>query len=205
MPGKHRVRLAISRVQGYHVMMSDIDKKYPLALEPPSGDVVPITLQMVSELLQHSKESPRKRMIQPLHKDEGEAVHRMFNALQPGTYIPPHRHRNPAKTETVLVISGGMLFIEFDEQGNVTNHMIVQPGTAVFGVDVAPGVYHTFFAFKPDTLLFEVKDGPYSRTDDKDIPEWAPAEGTPEAVEYLVDLIKGIMSEQAEPEVEQPS
>ncbi len=44
--------------------------------------------------------------------------HKMFNALQPGTYITPHRHMNPEKTETILVISGSMLFVQFDEMGN---------------------------------------------------------------------------------------
>ncbi len=120
----------------------------------------------------------------------------MFNALQPGTYVTPHRHMNPEKTETILVISGSMLFVQFDEMGKLLNHTLIQPGTEVFGIDVAPHIYHTFIALKPDTLLFEIKDGPYDHDTDKDIPDWAPREGTEEAELYLLDLIK-LLAEQA--------
>ena len=174
---------------------------FPTALPAPDGDVVPLTLTMVGDLLTASKQSPRQRMLQRIHKDHRDPVHRMFNGLQPGTYIPPHRHLAPEKCETVLVVAGAMLFVEFDDQGTLLKHTLLQPGTETFGVDVAPHVYHTFVALKPDTLIFEVKTGPYEQSSDKDLPDWAPREGTPEAEAYLLALIKDL-AERANAEAE---
>lgn len=170
--------------------MTEEKTEYPMAVDAPEGDVIPLTLTMVRELLVHSQESPRKRMTQRLHRTDDDSVHRMFNALQPGTYITPHRHLDQKKSETVLVVSGAMLFVEFEDTGEYKTHTLLQPGTEIFGVDVAPHVYHTFVALKPDTLIFEVKDGPYAKATDKDIPEWAPREGSEEAEPYLLELIK---------------
>ena len=41
---------------------------------------------------------------------------------------------------------------------------------------------------EPDTVVFEVKPGPYQPTSDKDFAPWAPAEGGPDAPAYLADL-----------------
>lgn len=176
--------------------MSDEQTEYPVAVDAPDTDVIPLTLTMVGNLLSMSRESPRKRIIQRIHKDDGEGVHRMFNAMQPGTYITPHRHLHPAKSETILVVAGAMLFVEFTDDGELKKHTLLQPGTEAFGVDVAPHVFHTFIALKPDTLIFEIKDGPYVQSSDKDMPDWAPKEGTDEAEPYLLELIKSL-AEQA--------
>lgn len=147
---------------------------------------------MVGDLLAKSRESPRKRLIQCVHKSDDAGVHKMFNALQPGTYITPHRHMDPLKTETVIIVSGPLLYVEFSEEGEIANHVLIQPGTEIFGLDVAPHVYHTFIPLKPDTIMFEVKDGPYVATSDKDIPAWAPAEGTEDANTFLLALLKDL-------------
>lgn len=170
--------------------MSEEKQDFPTAIPAPDTDVTPLTLTMLGELLTQSKLSPRKRLIQRVHKSHGEPVHRMFNALQPGTYITPHRHMHPPKCETVLVMSGSLLYVEFTDEGELFRHVLVQPGTEIFGIDVAPHVYHTFIALKADTIMFEVKDGPYVAASDKDIPDWAPKEGTEEANAFLLDLIK---------------
>lgn len=169
--------------------MTEEKKDFPVAVDAPDADVIPLTLTMVGNLLTMSRESPRKRIIQRIHKNDGDAVHRMFNAMQPGTYITPHRHLHPPKAETIMVVAGAMLFVEFTDDGQLKRHTLLQPGTEVFGVDVAPHVYHTFIALKPDTLIFEIKDGPYVQASDKDMPDWAPKEGTDEAEPYLLDLI----------------
>jgi len=171
------------------------EKQFPVAVDAPDTDVSPMSLRMVGELLALSRESPRKRMIRKLHKSHDSGVQRMFNALQPGSYIMPHRHMHPRKEETVMVVAGALLFIEFDDDGNIRNTILLQPGTENFGVDVAPHVYHTYIPLKPDTLMFEIKDGPFNPTDDKDVPDWAPREGTPEAEPYLLRMIKTLAEE----------
>lgn len=172
------------------------EKNHPTALEAPAGDVTPLTLSLVGKLLAQSRQSPRKRMLQKLHKSLDAPAHRMFNALQPGTYIMPHRHPDPAKEETVLVMAGSMLFIRFTDHGEIAEQVLLQPGTETFGVDVAPNVYHTYVPLKPDTLVFECKSGPYSAETDKEVPDWAPREGTPEAEPYLLELLKALAAKE---------
>lgn len=158
------------------------------ALPPPSQPVVLLTRTLVEQALSASRESERKRVILPFHKSHAETLHRMFNALQPGTYVRPHRHRSPPKSEAFLVLQGALDFVVFDEQGALAQVQRLAAGTDTFGIDLAPGLFHAFLVRMPDTLIYEVKPGPYSVLDDKDFASWAPAEGTPEVPVYLQAL-----------------
>lgn len=135
-----------------------------------------------------SHSSPRRRVIQPFHRDENAALHRMFNAVQPGSYIPPHRHLDPPKAESWIVLRGRLAFFTFNDEGGIEECLEICAGGDIFGVDLEPGVYHTFLALEPDTVVFEVKSGPYIVTSDKAFPSWAPPEGSEAAGAYLATL-----------------
>ena len=161
---------------------------HPRALPAPSGPICWLSEDLVQGAITVSQSSPRRRVIQPLHRSESATLHRMFNAVQPDSYIPPHRHLHPPKAESWVVLRGALAFFTFDDQGAIIECLEIRACGPIFGVDLEPGVYHTFFALEPDTVVYEVKDGPYSPTTDKAFPEWAPAEGTPEARAYLAKL-----------------
>jgi cupin fold WbuC family metalloprotein len=129
-------------------------------------------------------------VIQPFHRSESATLQRMFNAVQPDSYIPPHRHLEPPKAESWVVLRGALAFFTFDDQGTITECLEIRAGGELFGVDLEPGVYHTFFALEANTVVYEVKDGPYSPATDKAFAEWAPREGTPEASRYLATLVR---------------
>ncbi|MBV9744787.1 MAG: WbuC family cupin fold metalloprotein, partial [Acidobacteriia bacterium] len=59
----------------------------------------------------------------------------------------------------------------------------------VWGIDVAPGVWHTILARSARVICFEVKPGPWDPASDKDFAPWAPAEKDPAAAGYLEKLI----------------
>lgn len=158
------------------------------ALDAPSTAVTLITAELLDLAVEGSQISNRGRIILPLHKSADETLHRMFNALQPGTYIPPHRHALPPKAESILVLRGSLCFVTFDEAGQVEQMTDLTAGSTRFGVDIAAGVYHTFFILQPDTVIFEVKPGPYSPISDKDFAPWAPREGELAADGFLAGL-----------------
>jgi cupin fold WbuC family metalloprotein len=160
----------------------------PRALRAPSGPVCWLSRDLLEGAIAASQESPRRRVIQPFHRSESATLQRMFNAVQPDSYIPPHRHLDPPKAESWIVVRGALAFFTFDEQGAITECLEIRAGGEIFGVDLEPGVYHTFFALEPDTVVYETKDGPYSPAADKSFPSWAPAEGSPEASAYLAQL-----------------
>lgn len=132
--------------------------------------------------------NPRKREIHRFHAADGESLHRMLNALQPGTYVRPHRHLTPPKAEAFVLLSGVLGFIAFDEAGHFgwEDCLVLDPAKGMFAVDVPAGTWHAIVALAPDTVVFEVKPGPYAPTSDKDFASWAPAEGTSEALPFLM-------------------
>ena len=86
------------------------------------------------------------------------------------------------------MLKGSICFVSFKATGEIDDHFLLSQGSGKIGIDVMPGVFHTFFALEEDTVLFEAKPGPYVRIDDKDFAAWAPAEGSDEAEEYLKKL-----------------
>ncbi|MBI3694555.1 MAG: WbuC family cupin fold metalloprotein [Acidobacteria bacterium] len=160
------------------------------ALDPPEGSTVVLTTDLLAQAIAGSRSSPRRRVILPLHPRNDDNLHRMLNAVQPGTYIRPHRHLSPPKAESIVLLRGSIHFVVFEDDGSVRSHAVLATGSASFGIDIKPGVYHTFLALEPDTVLFEVKPGPYEESTDKDFAPWAPAEGSEQAAEFL----RGIMN-----------
>ena len=62
-----------------------------------------ITEELLDTVTSQAKENSRLRMNYNFHASMDAPIHRLLNALEPGTYLPPHRHTD--KEETYLVIS----------------------------------------------------------------------------------------------------
>ena len=149
-----------------------------------------ITREVVKGLADEAAGLPRLRKNLNYHTDYADPINRMLNALQPGTYVQPHRHRDPDKRETFIILSGKIAVLEFDDEGSITDHVILRPLTGAYGVEIAAGVWHTLIILEHDSVIFEVKDGPYSPIDDKNFASWAPKEGDERCAAYL-DELKG--------------
>ena len=52
--------------------------------------------KLLDGVTQAAKESPRRRMNYNLHESLDAKAQRLFNALEPGTELPVHRHRHTA-------------------------------------------------------------------------------------------------------------
>jgi cupin fold WbuC family metalloprotein len=163
---------------------------FPLAMPAAPGPVTVIGPAQVAEAVALSRQSPRRRIICPFHPTEDASLHRMLNVVQPGSYIQPHRHANPPKDESIVVLKGAIACVIFSDGGAVAQVHVLGPHRTGFGVDIHAGVFHTFFALEKDTVLFEVKPGPYKKISDKDFAAWAPTEGTDEAKAYLDQLYR---------------
>jgi len=116
--------------------------------------------------------------------------HRFLNVMAKGTYVTPHRHLDPPKSEAFLVLSGEMAFFAFDDRGQITETHVL--GRDPMGIDIQPGVWHTLAVISEYAVCYEVKPGPYSVANDKDFAPWAPREGDPSAAEYLDWLIEQV-------------
>jgi cupin fold WbuC family metalloprotein len=144
--------------------------------------------KLLDEVCAEAAASPRRRKNRNFHPRDDHPGHRLLNALMADTYIPPHRHLDPNKDETYVVLRGLLGLVEFDDAGRVTGTLKVGAGGTAIGVNVAHGTWHTAVALEDGTVFLEAKAGPYlPLTQDEKAP-WAPAEGIPEAAAYLAQL-----------------
>lgn len=141
----------------------------------------------IENLLEEASQNPRLRKNLNLHH-QSDPVQRFFNALIPGTYVRPHRHATPPKTETMILIKGKMVVVIFDEKGKILEKIEISKEGQRLAIDFPPHVWHSVYALEP-TVFFECKMGPYIPTNDKDFATWAPEENTKEAPEYLKKLM----------------
>lgn len=145
---------------------------------------------LVGNAVEASRNNPRGRIIQPLHKRPASVLQRMINAIQPGSYIQPHQHANPPKVESLIVVRGAFRILFFDSEGTLTAFYDLAAQSPLFGIDIEPGIWHTLFATMPDSVIFEVKPGPWISAKDKDFASWAPREGSSDAAGYMEALIQ---------------
>jgi len=149
--------------------------------------VIAIDQLQLDRLSDQARENPRRRKNLNIHPNDEFCCHRLLNAMEPDSYIPPHRHLDPAKDETFVLIRGRIGVIMFDERGNVTDKVLLEPaGTLV--LDIPHGVFHSAVSLEPGSIFFEAKAGPYLPVSDAEKGGWAPAGGTPEAGAYLERL-----------------
>jgi len=154
-----------------------------------SGPVQWITTDLFARVLEQARQSPRRRQNFNFHPRLEDNPHRFLNVLLRGTYITPHRHLDPPKSETFVALEGRIAFFLFDEDGSVRERREIGAGLAAAGVDIPPGVWHTLAAVSPHAVCFEVKPGPYSIVTDKEFAPWAPREGDPRCGAYLDALL----------------
>jgi cupin fold WbuC family metalloprotein len=134
-----------------------------------------------------AKTHARRRMNDNLHAMD-DPVHRLLNATEPGTYVQPHRHKSPPKTETLCLLSGRGAVITFDDAGDVVERVVLAVQGDVRVIEIPPGTWHTLIALEPGTVWFEVKEGPYAPLPSQDVASWSPAPGESEAEAYLARL-----------------
>jgi Mannose-6-phosphate isomerase len=141
-----------------------------------------ITEELLDTVSTQAKENSRLRMNYNLHDSLDNKVHRLLNALEPGTYLPPHRHKNPDKDETYVVLRGGLYTFFYDEEGKVTNKVELNPQKGLYGIEIPAGTWHNLVVLEPNTVIFEIKEGPYAAISPENIPSWAPDPSDEKAV-----------------------
>jgi cupin fold WbuC family metalloprotein len=145
---------------------------------------------LLNTLSGKAKAAPRLRTNHNFHQSAADPLNRMLNAMEPGTYVQPHKHENPDKREAFLLLRGKMLVVSFDAAGHVTDHVVLDPQAGNFGLEVPPRTYHTLICLAEGSVLYELKDGPYDVSNDKVFAPWAPPEGSPGATDYNRQLLR---------------
>lgn len=119
-----------------------------------------IDKKLLDEVSARAKASERLRMNYNLHDALDSKAQRLFNALEPGTILPIHRHRNTA--ETYILLRGRIDVMFYDDKGVEVERFALNPQEGNYGVHIPKGQWHTLEVLEKDTVIFEVKDGPYA-------------------------------------------
>jgi len=152
-----------------------------------------INITLVKEVIEKAQTASRKRHIKNFHDYSQDTIQRMLNAIEPDSYVRPHKHEFPAKREVFLVLTGKIAVLIFDNMGNITNFTVLNKDTGIWGIEIEAGVWHSLLSLESGSVLYEIKDGPYDETTDKQFAAWAPEENTREAALYLSNLKKQIL------------
>lgn len=120
--------------------------------------MIEINGKLIEELLGQAAANSRLRMNYDLRTSAEDGGQRMLNALMPGTSVPIHRH--PNSNENVLLLSGKLDEVIYDEEGSEIERCRLDPSTGSFGCVVPAGAWHSVDVLEP-SVIYEAKDGKY--------------------------------------------
>lgn len=118
-------------------------------------------------LTQQAKQSARLRMNYNLHDSLDAKVQQLFNALEPGTELPIHRHSYTA--ETYILVRGSLEVMFYNKDKEIISKDILDIKKGKFGIYIPKNQWHTIKVLETGTVIFEVKDGPYTPLANDDI------------------------------------
>lgn len=121
--------------------------------------------KILDELTAKAKASPRLRLGMDLRNTPEDNSQRMLNALEPGTIMPIHRHKDTS--ETCVCVRGHFEEYFYDENGNLTETIDMVPGGVVLNIEA--GQWHSLKCLDSGTILFEAKDGAYHPLTEEEI------------------------------------
>ena len=127
-----------------------------------------ISQVVLDQLTEEAKSSTRLRMNMDLRNTTEDKSQRMLNAIEPGSPLPIHRHKNTS--ETVVCLRGRLVEEYYDELERIcTDAIELSPNGPVVALNIPAGQWHTVRALESGTVIMEVKDGPYEPTGPEDI------------------------------------
>ena len=148
------------------------------------------SVERLDLLVTQAKNSPRLRQHSNIHLDYADPCQRLFNSIEPDSYIRPHRHR----IETLFAIRGLMALVAFNNDGAIEGIQRFGIGSSSDSVNIAAGIeipsnkWHTVVSLASGSILLEIKAGPFDPKIPKSLAPWAPDEGTSDGANYLKQL-----------------
>ena len=143
----------------------------------------------INKIIEKAQGSDRQRQHYNLHSNYAAPCQVLLNAICPESYIQPHRHTSDPKSEYLFWVSGDLVVFYFSDSGKIKN--FIQLGPEAYkarGVKLISKDWHTVVALADNSVILEVKAGPFIPDSKKDFAFWAPAEGSASASQYLLQL-----------------
>jgi cupin fold WbuC family metalloprotein len=126
-----------------------------------------INTHLLNSITAQAQTNPRLRMNHNLHDSLQSGAQRLLNALEPGTVLPVHRHRQTA--ETYMLLRGRLKVFFHDSDGRVSESFLLDPLEGQYGIHIPAGQWHSLEVLQSGSVIFEVKDGPYEPLGEGDV------------------------------------
>lgn len=127
-----------------------------------------IDRNLLDLLTEQAKASPRLRASYDLRNSMEDRSQRMLNAIEPGSSVPIHRHRETS--ETVVILRGHLREIFYDELKHSACEIVdLKAGGPVVALNIPAGQWHSVEIMESGTVILEMKDGAYKPLQDCDI------------------------------------
>lgn len=126
-----------------------------------------IDQSLLDTLSVQAKANSRLRQSFDMRTTPDDNSQRMLNALEPGTVIPIHRHRNTS--ETMVMVRGKLIERFYDDVGNLTDEFLMEPCGEYPMVQIEAAQWHSLEVLETGTVIFEAKDGKYVPFGEEDI------------------------------------
>ena len=152
--------------------------------------MIKITLDLIDKVTEQARTSPRLRMNYNFHPELGDPVQRLLNALEPWTYIRPHKHIT--KEESFVLLRGRVLAVVFNTDGTIRDHAVLSAASGILGVEFEENCYHMLTSLETGSAVYEIKEGPFVPHTEGSSAPWAPKEGSPEAKDFLKRVLQDL-------------
>lgn len=157
-----------------------------------------IDQKLLDETTEKAKQSPRLRMNYNFHETLDDPVNRLLNAMEPDTYLRPHRHLNPDKTEVFILLRGKVALFLFDDCGKVTETFILDPRKGCYGGEIPAGIWHGLVVLESRTVIYEIKQGPFAPLTPDNLAPWSPsADDSLEARTAYINHLKSMIGNES--------
>ena len=144
-----------------------------------------VTPAALDDLSARALGSDRRRSNLNLHSSLDAPVQRLFNALEPETFIPPHRHAKDHGWELMVAVRGRFSILLFEDDGQIRCRHELSPEGPVVAFEIPPHCWHSVVALETRTVLLEIKEGPYRPLPIQDFAPWAATEQSPNRAQFL--------------------
>ncbi len=81
----------------------------------------------LNRLSADAAERPRRRANWNLHPALDDPIQRFFNAMEPRTYVRPHRHDGAGRWECFFAIRGAAMVVTFSDSGVLLDRAEIAP------------------------------------------------------------------------------
>ena len=143
----------------------------------------PLSENEIQSFFSKAKNSERKRYPKILH-NQGDYHNKVINFVLGDSYMQPHMHPSHEKIEKMFLMEGSFALIFFEENGSVSEKIILQKGKRDI-IEVPAYTWHTYVMLSEQTVIYEIMDGVYDPLTWKKMASWAPLENSPDASNYL--------------------